>query len=606
MSSRHFRRAAAAATFRVNAAICIIVGSWFCFAASADTAQAVGEFVTIDPGRATVGGEIGRRIDVTIHKNLLAIDVENHFLKAFREKQNWPGCYVGIGKLIDATAEFARYCKDPNVLALKQRLVKELLATQLNDGYIGFMPPGERIFGGYDLHEMAYIIYALVDNYRWHHEQPSLDAARRLGDYILRGSAFAKLPDSTTRVNIHRAMIALSEATQDPRYRDFVVNGMNLRNWRPGVGGHVYQYINLCLAQLDLYRETPEERLLGSSRDVIEHLGHGGLTIMGTCGSTCGPSVVEHFGGDQETRRDVNENCATTYLIRLEHHLLQLEGKSLDGDLMERAIYNGLFAAQSPDGRRLRYFTCIDGPRVYFDKDSYCCPNNYRRIVAELPEMIYYRSKDGGVMVNLYTASSAEIGLAGDLTVRLRQETDYPNSGKVRIRVEPSRPARLPFMLRIPRWCESATVAINGVSANAAARPGTWCTINRRWNAGDVVTLDMPMKTRLVRGRKLQSGKVAVMRGPMVFCYNPSRQKTPLPAANLKLDLASLTGPVPDQAVRKDGIALQVRAWGPKSNRQSAADLTLLLTEFADPGGELTYWSVGNRKLGAEDELVVK
>jgi len=346
MSSRRSHRAAAVASLRVNAITCIIVGSWFCSAVSADTAQTVGRFVTIDPGKTTVSGEIGRRIDVTIHKNLLALDVENDFLKLFRLKQNGNVWYIGIGKLIDATAEFARYSKDPNVLALKRRLVKELLATQLDDGYIGFMPPGNRIFTGYDLHEMAYVIHALVDNYRWFHEQPSLDAARRMGDYILRGSTFAKLPNSTTRVNIHRAMIALSEATQDTRYRDYVVDGMNLRNWRPGVGGHIYQYINLCLAQLDLYRETPEERLLFSSRDVVEHLIHGGLTIMGTCGSTCGPPrhpAHEHFGGDQETRGDVNENCATGYLIRLEHHLLQLEGRSLNGDLMERAIYNGLF-----------------------------------------------------------------------------------------------------------------------------------------------------------------------------------------------------------------------------------------------------------------------
>ena len=86
---------------------------------------------------------------------------------------------------------------------------------------------------------------------------------------------------------------------------------------------------------------------------------------------------------------------------------------------MERTIYNGLFAAQSPDGRQIRYYSPFDGPRAYFDKDTYCCPNNYRRIVAELPAMVFYRAH-GGVAVNLYESATATIGLPGDNKISVR------------------------------------------------------------------------------------------------------------------------------------------------------------------------------------------
>ena len=600
-------------------------------ASAAEAGKGVGKFRSLDPAKVRVGGEVGRRIDLTIDKNLLVIEVENQFLKAFRQKQSRAFDYIGLGKLIDATVSFARYGKDPKVIELKDRLVKELIATQLDDGYIGTFPAGTRIRDVFDEHEIAYNIYALVNNYRCFNDKTSLDAARKVADYMLKNYKAAietRDPKLICKINIERALIALSEATGDARYRDYIVDRENTRGWNSPIDvvnngqlstadGHAYSFMNTCLAQLDLYREQPDEALLAQSRRVIDYLTKDdGLMITGTC------TLAERFRNNQETRGDVGESCATAYLIRMAHTLLQLEGRTLDGDIMERAIYNALFAAQSPDGRSLRYFTAIDSPRKYHPNDSYCCPGNWRRIVAELPEMICYRSDDGGVLVNLYTTSAADVLLASDLSVQLRQETDYPNSGKVIIKVEPSRPAEFPVKLRIARWCGSAAVSVNGQPAGSPAKPGEWVSVQRLWKAGDVVTLDMPIKTRLVRGRKLQAGKVAVMRGPVLFCLSPARQAARYPVyaghganpterqrtvdeavAQTKFDWATLATPVPDKTIRPDGLALEVRAWGPASDRSKPADLTLLLTEFVDPTGELTYLPSDNPKAGVEDEL---
>jgi len=584
-------------------------------ASAAEAGKGVGRFCSVDPAQVQVGGEIGRRIDLTIQKNLLAIDMEKNFLEAFRQKQGASGAYVGLGKVIDSAVGFARYSKDPKVIELKNRLIKELIATQLEDGYLGIFPANSRIGTAWDLHEMAYNIQALVKDYRYFQDKTSLDAARKVADYIVKNRKGADLPRDI-KIGIERAMIALSEVTGNPQYRDYAVDGMDLRNWKAPVTGHAYTFMNVCLAQLDLYREKPDESLLAQSRAVIDYLTkNDGLMITGTC------SLKEVFHDNQDTRGDLGESCATAYLIRMAHHLLQLEGKTLDGDIMERGIYNALFAAQSPDGRSLRYFTCLDGPRKYWKLDSYCCPGNWRRIVAELPEMIDYRSTDGGVMVNLYTPSTVDVPVASDLSARLRQETDYPNSGKVVIAVEPSRSAEFPLTLRIPRWCESATVAVNGEPAGPA-KPGDWHVVKRLWKAGDVVTLDMPMKTRLVWGRKLQAGKVSVMRGPLVFCFGPAPQAGRYPVyaghganpaevqqsiaeavGQTKFDWSTLSAPVADGSSRPGGLALEVHAWGPASDRNKPADLTLLLTEFIDPSGEWTYLPGDNAAAGVEDEL---
>jgi uncharacterized protein len=595
-----------------------------CAPAIARAEKPARQFCSVDPAQVRVGGEIGRRIDLTIHGNLLALDVENEFLKAFREKQGWPADkppyahYIGLGKVIDSAVSFARYKKDPKVIEFKDRLIRGLVATQLDDGYIGIFPPQDRIHKLWDLHEMVYNIHALVNNYRWFHDRRSLDAARRVADYILKNrKSNTPMPNIVEKLNTERALIALAEVTGDTRYRDYAIETMDLRNWQSPVGGHAYTFMNLCLAQLDLYLEKPDDSLLVQSHKVVDYLAkNDGLMISGAC------SLREAFHDNQEGRGDLGESCATAYLIRLLHYLLQIEGRSRYGDIMERAIFNTLFAAQSPDGRKLRYFTCLEGPRVYWDRDSFCCPGNWRRIVAELPEMIYYCSADGGLLVNLYTASSAQLPLAGDLSVCLRQETDYPNSGKVVLAVEPSRPAEFPLTLRIPRWCKTATLSVNGRPVDNVAKPGNWHTIRRLWKSGDTVTLEMPMETRLVRGRKMQAGKLAVMRGPLVFCLAPLRQMDRLSAyaaaalnpaeaqravadalKQIKLDWTSITGPTTDKTIRPDGLAMEVRAWGPKSDRSKPADLTLLLTEFIDPAGEMSYLPADDPNVGVEDEL---
>jgi DUF1680 family protein len=585
-------------------------------------ARAADALQSLDLRQVRVEGEIGRRIDVTLHNNLLMIDVEKDFLAPFRQRSA-KGGYIGLGKLIDAAVRLAAYSRDARALALKNRLVGETIGLQEADGYVGMLAPGARMWGLWDVHEMGYIIYGLLSDYRYFGQQRSLAAARRAADYIL--ARWPSMPadwDHTTGVATHvsvtgleRTMLNLFQASGDRRYLDFCLRQRALPEWnlgivfgrRPLIEGHVYAYMTRCLAQLELYRLEPSAALLAPARRAIDFLTHGnGMAISGGAGQW------EIWTDDQDVRGDLGETCATAYQLRVYDNLLRLEGDSRYGDLMERTIYNTLFAAQSPDGRKIRYFTACEGERHYHPTDTFCCPCNFRRIIAELPTMIYYRA-GGGVAVNLYSASTTKIDLGGGLSLALRQETDYPSSGRVTIHVDPSRPATFPILLRIPRWCSKAALVVNAHGGESSASlppvPGGFCTVARRWQPGESIVLDLPMQWRLVAGRQRQAGRAAVMRGPLVFCLDPAQcpaiaKKDGADLSRLVIDRAGLGTPVASNAVRPDGIACPLKACDRGAALGNCGNLHLTLTEFADPQGKCIYFRLPDPREAEPDELL--
>jgi len=571
----------------------------------------------LDLRQVKVRGEIGRRLEITLKNNLLVLDAEKDFLPPFREKSRNDG-YIGLGKLIDAAVRLAAWSGDEKAIALKKRLVEEVLKAQEADGYPGLMKPQARMWGLWDVHEVQYLAWGLLSDHRFFGEKASLEGARKAADFLL--ARWGTMPDrwgektsvavDVAVTGLERTMVALHRATGDRRYLDFVLRERALPDWdlgivigrRPLIEGHIYAYLSRCLAQLELHRVQPDAKLLAPSRRAVDFLVRSdGLALTG------GAGMWEIWTDDQDVRGELGETCATAYQLRVYDSLLRLEGDPRMGDLIERTVHNTLFAAQSPDGRRLRYFAPLEGKREYWPGDTYCCPCNYRRIVSELPQMIYYRTR-GGLAVNLYTASEAKTE-AGGAALVVRQETDYPNSGKVVLRLDPAAPARFPLRLRVPLWAAGAKAAVNGQAVEGPLRPGTFLEIDREWKVGDAVTLDLPLAWRLVKGRKRQSGRAAVMRGPLVFCLNPSPHKgianwDGADLSRITLDPASLGEPVPSDAVRPGGLACRVRAWKPSFDLSKRGEMELALTEFPDPDGKATYFRLRDMSAAVDDELL--
>lgn len=571
-------------------------------------------FQSLDFRKVSVGGEIGRRIGITVNNNLLQLDVDNDFLLPFQQKKHEGkgySDYVGLGKLIDAAVRFAAYTKNGKVIALKKHIIGELIKTQEPDGYIGIMVKESRMWGLWDLHEMGYIIMGLSGDYHHFHEKDSLKAAQMLADYMIQ--RWSTMPANWQKfgaIGLDSNILALYQETNEKRYLNFCIEQCALADWKPTttkgsnptLNGHVYSDLDLCSAQLELYRHQPEERLLSSGRRAIDFMcNEDGLMITGAAG------LWEEWSDDQEGRGFVGETCATAYQIQIFDHFVRMSGSARYGDILERIIYNTLFAVQSPDGRRLHYFTPLEGKRNYFEKDTYCCPNNFRRIVSKLPAFIYYRSAKG-VAVNLYTPSETSITLNDELSLKIRQETEYPGNGTVLIHLDPSKPAKFPLQLRIPKWCEKASVNINGETYNEPIVSGKFLSLERVWNPGDQVILDMAMPFRMVLGRKRQSGRAAVMRGPIVFCLNPAQndQLLKMDAADISsymIDPNSLKLISGDSTLHPNGMACSVDA-NERTFSLGTREKSLKLTEFPDPEGKVVYFRIPDFSVAVQDEIL--
>ena len=568
--------------------------------------------VPLDLREVKVGGEIGRRIAITVTNNLLKLDVDSDFLRPFTAAPR-TGEFIGLGMMLDSTVKFAAHTGDPRVVALKKHLVAKIIAAQGADGYIGTFEPTKRIRTIWDVHEMGYLIWALLEDHRYFGEAPSLAAARKAADYLIKNWSVlppdwgrnAEVAPHVAFTGIERTMLALHRATGEPSYLRFVTQTRALPEWdlgivvgrRPGIEGHIYAYMSRCLAQLELHRLQPSASLLRPTQRALDFMTHqDGAVLTGSAGQ------CEIWNDDQDSRGDVGESCALAYQLRVYDSLLRLNADPRMGDLMERTIYNALFASQSPDGRRLRYFAPLEGHRVYWKTDTYCCPCNFRRIIAELPSFVFYRAADG-IAVNLYAPAQATLN-----SVTVRQETDYPNSGRVRLSIAPAQPSTFSLRLRIPAWATKASVTVNGQPSQATPKPGSFLELRREWKAGDQVELDLPMEWRLVKGRQRQAGRVAVMRGPQVFCLNPAQN----PALSkldgtelgyLALNPASLGEPVPNSTVRPDGLACRIQMWKPGFGLGQKADYELTLTEFPEPDCKATYFRLRDYGVATNDEL---
>lgn len=580
--------------------------------AASDTGGAGDVCTALGARDVQVGGEIGRRLQVTIDNNLLVLDLDRDFLAPFQKHES-SGGYIGLGKTLDAFARFAAYTGNAKVVERKQHIVDALLKSQGPDGYIGTMKPEARIGALWDVHEMSYLVLGLTSDYRFCGEKASLEAARKLADYLIRALTADPRPkvgpDDLSAIlptiGLDEAFVFLSEQTGDARYRDFVTGERKLATWRAPlvlgrwgkVEGHAYAYMSECLPQVRLGRRMKDDGVWAPTREVFQFLLDGdGLVITGTCGDH------ECWHNTQSGTTNLGETCTTAYLLRLCDELARRTGDPLYGDLMERAVYNALFGAQSPDGRRIRYYTPFEAPRVYHDGDTYCCPCNFRRIMAELPGMAFYRRGDG-VYVNLYTPAKAQFRIANDVSLSLWQETEYPSSGDVKISVELSRTAEFTLYLRVPRWSKGAEVRVNGQPVKPDAPEAGLLATRREWKTGDTLELQLPMEIRLVKGRRTQEGRVAIARGPLVFTFNPKRNPefANIDPRLLTLDPASVQGPSPDDSIHPGGVSCRARVWMPGAWYPGEPTHEIVLTEFADPDAIATYFHIPN----PNDERIV-
>jgi DUF1680 family protein len=185
-------------------------------------------------------------------------------------------------------------------------------------------------------------------------------------------------------------------------------------------------------------------------------------------------------------------------------------------------MFNGALSGLSRDGEHYFYANPLesDGTPTRWDWHTCpCCTMNVSRLVASVGGYFLSTAADG-VAFHLYGGIASDVEISGT-KVSLREESNYPWSGDITIHVDPETPKTFDVKLRIPGWCSDAKLAVNGDAVDVSSAKAGYVTINRLWTKGDVVTLTLPMPpVRLYAhpGVIMDAGRVALKRGPLVYC----------------------------------------------------------------------------------------
>jgi len=198
-------------------------------------------------------------------------------------------------------------------------------------------------------------------------------------------------------------------------------------------------------------------------------------------------------------------------------------------DVMERSMYNGVLAGVSLEGDLFFYVNPLESEGHHHRRAWYgcaCCPSNVSRFLPSVGSYIYATSDEKGVFVNLYVGSTAEMKV-GNTKLELVQHTNYPWDGNIEMEVQPETEASFPVNLRIPGWCKSFSLSVNGKKQIQSKQENGYVTLERSWKKGDNISLilDMPVEVVAADPRVVANvGKRAIQRGPLVYCVEENDQ----------------------------------------------------------------------------------
>ncbi|CAM4471236.1 hypothetical protein FHS16_004360 [Paenibacillus endophyticus] len=384
--------------------------------------------------------------------------------------------------------------------------------------------------------------------------------------------------------------------------------------------GHAVRVVYMLAGMADVAKETGDESLIEACRRLWDNIASKQMYITGGIGSM---AHGEAFSFDYDLPNDTvySETCASIGLIFFAHRMLQLEPNSRYADVMERALYNTVLAGMSRDGRHFFYVNPLEvTPDVCEGRNKNfnhvkpvrqewfgcaCCPPNIARLLASLGGYMY--STNGNTIYShLYIGGEVELSLDGT-KVKLKQHSSLPWEGTARFEISLAKPAAFTLALRIPGWASEASVVVNGEAYALTDKVvDGYARIERVWTSGDQLELVLAMPILRVRSHPLvkqNAGKVALQRGPLVYCLeeadNGAQLQQLLLPQDAKLEDAyeeSLIGGI--HVIKAEGSRLQFEQWGTQLYRTDTeaamepASLAFIpYYAWANRGkGEMTVW----------------
>lgn len=301
--------------------------------------------------------------------------------------------------------------------------------------------------------------------------------------------------------------------------------------------GHAVRAAYMYSGMADVAALTGDTAYINAIDRIWNNIVGKKLYITGGIGAT---SHGEAFGKNYElpNMSAYCETCAAIGNVYMNHRLFLLHGDSKYYDVLERSLYNGLISGVSLDGGGFFYPNPLESMGQHQRQPWFgcaCCPSNICRFIPSLPGYVY-AIKDNEVFVNLFVANDASLKVNGK-SISLKQATNYPWDGDVRIMIGKNSAGRFSLKIRIPGWVRnqvvpgnlyafsdgrrlSYSVKLNGKDIEADLENG-YFTIDRKWKRGDEISVHFDMEPRTVKANakvEADKGRIAIERGPLVYC----------------------------------------------------------------------------------------
>lgn len=438
---------------------------------------------------------------------------------------------------------------DPELEKKADEWIDKFAAAQQPDGYINtfYTLTGlDKRWTNMDKHEMycaGHMIEAGVAYYQATGKRKLLDVCIRMTDHMMSQFGPGKRHWVPGHEEIELALVKLYQTTQEQKYLDFAYWLLEERGhghgtmgdegkWNPvyyqdivpvrqltDISGHAVRCMYLYCGMADVAALKNDTGYIAAMDRLWDDVVHRNMYITGGIGSS---RDNEGFTEDYDLPNldAYCETCASVGMVLWNQRMNQLTGDSKYIDVLERSLYNGALAGISLGGDRFFYVNPLESKGDHHRQEWYgcaCCPSQLSRFLPSIGNYIY-ASSDDALWVNLYIGNTGQIRI-GETDILLTQETDYPWDGSVKLTISTSQPLEKEIRLRIPNWCKTYDLSINGKRINVSEKKGY--AVIKDWKSQDVIALDMDMPVEIVAADphvKENFGKRAIQRGPLVYC----------------------------------------------------------------------------------------
>ena len=464
-----------------------------------------------------------------------------------------------VAKWIEGAAYILQKEKNPKLEAMVDEVVDKIAEHQDKNGYFNIyftVVEPEKRFSNRDCHELycaGHLTEAAIAYYDATGKDKMLKCMCRYMDLIEKVFVKEHSASFTTpgHEEIELALVRLYHCTGERRYlelSEFFINNRGAKeeilgnDWteqnyyqshkpcreQHTAQGHSVRACYLYSGMADIALECSDKELKTACKDIFDDIYTHKLYITGGIGqSSYGEAFTVPY--DLQNDRAYTETCAAIALVYFAHRMQKLELDSRYGDVIEKAIYNGILSGISLDGKSFFYENPLEiilsenkrnvsvknkserhpiTQRVEVFNCS-CCPPNLNRFIASIGDYIY-GADDDTIYIHQYISSTALIN-----EQKISMQSGFPYDGKINISIKNGKT----LALRIPSYSRNKfSININGKQVTPIIKNG-YAFVNTEKNAEITLTLDISPKKVFANGLvSRDAGKCAIVAGPLVYC----------------------------------------------------------------------------------------